>query len=150
VDKLLGLFLRRLKEVGFYDRSIIIVTSDHGYRGKWIGDMPLPIPEHLKTMDDKSPRISLIIKAHHIPPGVYDVDYQHVDFVPAVLDVLGISLSGKEFEGLPAFAEKRPRRQKEIIFPRGVYRYDPERKTWLLQGMKTTEEKLAGFGSPAD
>ena len=87
VDNLLGRFVSTLKSEGLYDESIFVVTTDHGLKG----DCPCPIP--------------MIIRAPGVAPEISDAEYSHLDFVPTMLDLLGLAPGPNEvLEGRSAFA----------------------------------------------
>lgn len=100
VDKLLGDLLSRLKETGLYDRSLIVVTSDHGAsfrpgltfrritRQTFMDILPVP----------------LFIKHPHQTAGVIsDRNVESIDVVPTMADILDIpvmwNVHGSSAEG---------------------------------------------------
>jgi hypothetical protein len=99
VDRLVGLVADRLKARGLYERTILIITSDHGARTQ--GTMSL----------ENMIRVPLIVRGPSIPPGRRDADYQHVDFAPTLLDLLGVPAEPGAFEGRSAFKEAREERE---------------------------------------
>jgi arylsulfatase A-like enzyme len=109
VDHLLGRFIEKLKKEGLYSDSVIIVTSDHGLkpfeefgRGE--------TPERME-MNSSRARVPLIIRAPHLKPGVSDIDYQHIDFKPTLLELMGIPADNSG-TGRSVFSGGRPFRQK--------------------------------------
>ena len=66
------------------------------------------------------------------------MDYQHIDFVPTVLDVLGIT-GYDDFSGISAFSPERPVRDK-VFYTKNVFRvdeaytYDEKTGVWRLTG----------------
>jgi hypothetical protein len=121
VDTLVGRFIDRLKNEGLYDRSVIVITSDHGLRCFW-GE--LEPPGYPAVLGGFTPRIPLLIHGPSVKPGRYDVDYQHIDFAPTLLNVLGCPFDPAEFEGVSAFARERPARPKVMLDRRGNRRYE--------------------------
>ncbi|HEX7899890.1 MAG TPA: sulfatase-like hydrolase/transferase [Planctomycetota bacterium] len=108
LDGILGAFTRRLKERGLYERSILIVTSDHGLRTDGAME-PAGYPD---VRGGLVPRIPLILRAPGLKPGVSDVEYQHIDFAPTVLDLLDVPYDPAAFEGRSALADNlRPRKK---------------------------------------
>jgi arylsulfatase A-like enzyme len=105
-EKLIEPLMRRLKEIGLYDRSTIILTSDHGeefydHRG-W---------EHGHTLYDELLKVPLIIKlpgskfAKKRIPSIVRL----IDVMPTILDELGIDGSGLNLDGkslMPVLREK--------------------------------------------
>ena len=143
-DSLLGKFIAKLKSEGIYEESVIVVTTDHG----------APVERFLvdgqrlqKEMDGSAARIPLLIHAPGLKPHISDVDYQHIDFKPTLLELLGIPADGEKMDGVSAFAANRPVRDKVFLVfestPRGatsfdvggVYLYDSDRKTWRLSAI---------------
>lgn len=114
VDTLLGEFISRLKSEGLYDRSLVIVTGDHGPRSLGLGkaysgfDTSREFPEKLSGI---IPKVSLIIYGPQIAAQVSGVDYQHIDLMPTVLDVLDLP-ARPWLPGVSAFAPERPVREK--------------------------------------
>ena len=87
VDNLLGRFIAMLKSEKLYDDSILVITTDHGLNS----GCPCSIP--------------LIIRAPGLSPNISDVSYSHVDFVPTLLDLLGVPVTPDDrLAGESAFA----------------------------------------------
>ncbi len=86
VDDQIGRLLARLKSTGVYDRSLILVTADHGD-----GFMEHGFISHSTTPYDELVRVPLIVKL----PGQRDAgrvvgeQVRLVDVVPTVLDLVG-------------------------------------------------------------
>ena len=86
-DAMLGLFLERLRTAGALDRTLIVVTGDHGES----------LGEHGETTHglfayDATLAVPLIMDAPTIGAGIVDEPAAHVDLVPTVLDLAGISV----------------------------------------------------------
>ena len=123
VDKLLGEFIDKLEREGLYEESTIIVTSDHGPR--------IITPNESVEPANVTPRVPLLIHAPSLKDHgiVMDVDYQHVDFGETLADVLGLPYP-RDGEGVSAFAERRPVRDKTFTI-RGVqFVYDQDDDAW--------------------
>lgn len=105
VSKWIGFVIRKMKDVGIYDESMIIFTSDHG----------ILLGEHNRTgklnitKTDKRGQWPLFEDVIHVPlvikmPGQQykgkEIDelVQPVDFVPTILDLAGIDTE-KPFPG---------------------------------------------------
>jgi arylsulfatase A-like enzyme/Flp pilus assembly protein TadD len=84
-DHHLGAFLQRLRERGALDRTLIIVTADHG---EGLGDHGEQT--HGLFAYDSTLRVPLIIHAPGLGHGVHDVLATHADIVPTVMDVVGL------------------------------------------------------------
>jgi sulfatase-like protein len=97
-DRLVGELIDRLRSSNLYDRSLIVVTADHGVsfragqprRGPVKGNMPdiANVPLLIKTPDQHSARVD-------------DAAVRAIDVLPTVAQLLGTSLPWK-VEGIPA------------------------------------------------
>lgn len=85
LDRQFGSFLDGLKNAGALDRSVIVVTSDHGacWTARCMGRL------NVEVVEPTLARVPMMIHAPSLPPRVVDYDYQHIDFLPTVLDVVG-------------------------------------------------------------
>ncbi len=119
-DRVLGRFLDLLKRKGLYDRSVILVTSDHGVR----------VWGNLYRYIDLIARVPVILRAPHLQSGMLDVDFQLIDVVPTLLDVLGYSYSPSDYDGISAFATDRRQRQKIMSFYLQKVVFDDQIKSW--------------------
>ena len=140
VDTLLGEFIAKLKGAGLYDRSLIIVTGDHGPRSLGLGhkfsgfDKSADFPDELNPI---IPRVPLIIHGPQIASQVSAVEYQHIDLLPTLLDILGLPRR-KNLPGVSAFASQRP--DRDIVFygipnesqpgEQVTYTYNAETNRW--------------------
>ncbi|NIQ77715.1 MAG: sulfatase-like hydrolase/transferase [Anaerolineae bacterium] len=122
-DRLVGDLVSKLKSEGIYDQSVIVITSDHGERPF------VPSPE--RPPDEFTPHVPLVIRAPGLNGDVSDVDYQHIDFAATLADILGLpSLSGNQ--GISAFSEERPQRDKVFSVDESTFIYSPEDDGWHL------------------
>lgn len=115
-DRLLGMLLHRLRETGLYDRSLLVVTADHGvsfqpggYRRaaneRNAADVGL-VPFFLKQPEQRKGE-------------VVDRSLQSIDVLPTMADTLGIRLPWRP-EGRSAFSmEGVGRREVTITRHRG-------------------------------
>ena len=123
VDVLVGRFISKLKSEGIYDESVIILTGDHGPRAHF--------PSSLSPPDEFLPHVPLVILAPGLNSRASDVDYQHIDFGPTLTDILGLPLP-KDAEGVSAFSEERPQRDKVIRVDHDVFVYSEEYDSWYF------------------
>lgn len=107
VDRSVGQILAKLEELGIRQDTLVVFTSDngmnmghHGIWGKGNGTFPL-------NMYDTSVKVPFILSfPGHIPQGVTDAHLlSHYDFLPTLLDYLGIppheaDLPGRSFKPL--------------------------------------------------
>jgi Sulfatase len=88
-DHLVGELIERLRQVGLYDKALIVVTADHG--GSFTPGQHVRIPA--KGTAHETAWVPLLIKApQQIKGRVDDRNWEHVDLVPTVADALGIHL----------------------------------------------------------
>ncbi len=87
VDGLVGKLIRQLKSIGMYDRSLIVVTADHGMSF-------IPGRNHRRPIDDNIQDIApipLFIKAPNQNNGFKDDRYiQTPDILPTIADMLNV------------------------------------------------------------
>lgn len=133
VDALLGRFLDRLRQQGLYDDATIVVTSDHGPR---VIDHFVASP--LSGISRQMPYVPLLIHSPRLSPGVSSIDYQHIDLLPTLLELLQIPDGGGR-NGVSAFSADRPQRQKRFTWADRAYVYQPETDLWA---------QVAGPSSP--
>jgi arylsulfatase A-like enzyme len=99
-DRWLGRFVETLRDKGLYDRTMLIVTSDHGEefadhsRGSWYN-------KHGHNMYEEMIHLPLVVKLPNGYAGGTRVAsvVQAVDVMPTILSVLGISPSKNEMQG---------------------------------------------------
>ena len=128
VDNIVGRLVRRLKEEGIYEEAFLVITSDHGVRsGGW--NEPPGYPDVISGL---SPNIPVLIDGPGGKPGRRDVDYQHIDFAPTLLDLLDVPYEAGSFEGVSAFSTDRPAREK-LFIATNRYVYDGETGRWHVQ-----------------
>ncbi|MEM3504280.1 MAG: sulfatase [Nitrososphaeria archaeon] len=90
VDKWVGVFLERIKELGLWENSMIILLSDHG----------CPIGEHgiIKKVRpwpyEELARIPLIIKYPGIKGKKINSFVETVDIMPTILNAFGVKYKG--------------------------------------------------------
>lgn len=93
-DNLIQGFFDRLKQLGLYDNSIIVVFGDHG---ESVGDdltrkaeqLDVRLVGHVKVYDELV-RVPLLIKAPGLKPGRISSQVQLIDLFPTILDFLNI------------------------------------------------------------
>ena len=143
VDRLLDRLVRRLKEVGLYDRSLVVITADHGVA--LLRDQPLR--GVTEATGPQLMSVPLLIKLPRQQRGVIsDRNVESIDVLPTMAGILGIRLPWTP-EGASALDPSLPERAvKEIATEPG----NPGR--WSCDGK--FEEKytaigqmLEGFGS---
>ena len=121
VDVLVGKLISKLEREGVYDDSVIVLTGDHGPRPFF------PSPE--RPPERSITNVPLVIRAPGINSHVSDVDYQHIDFGPTLTDILGLP-PPDDAEGVSAFSEERPQRDKLFNISAGTFIYSEEDDSW--------------------
>lgn len=111
VDGVVGQVIDRLKAEGIYDETLLVLTSDHGLRTFGMLE-PEGYPEVRSGLEA---RVPFFIRGPGVKPGVYAADYQHVDFTPTLLDVLGKAVDPGAFEGSTVFAPRGETREKAYV-----------------------------------
>jgi choline-sulfatase len=121
-DEIVGRLVRYLKTHQLYDRSTIVLLSDHG---EGLGDHGEQ--EHGLFLYDETIRVPLIIKQEsNIGAGRRVVDpVQHVDMVPTILDLVKApvpgNLHGRSLK--PLLEETGPVREQPI-YAEALYAYN--------------------------
>jgi arylsulfatase A-like enzyme len=134
--KLIGPLMERLKELGIYDSSLIILTSDHGEEfydhNGW---------EHGHTLYDELLKVPLIIK---LPESQFaktriSTIVRLIDVMPTILDEQGISVSGLDLDGKSLVPVLRG---KEVADRRFVaYKADNILDSHVPQKLSVNEER---------
>jgi arylsulfatase A-like enzyme len=95
-EVLIKALVERLKSLGLYNRTLLIVTSDHGEEffdhGGWA---------HTRTVYDEVIKVPLVV---HFPGGKHagrrvKSIVRSVDIVPTVLEELGVDFAPDDFDG---------------------------------------------------
>ena len=145
VDRVLGDVLARLKKTGLYDRSLVIVTADHGV--SFIpGDRRRGITE--TNIGDIAP-VPLLVKKPNQHAGV--IEDRHVrttDIVPTIADMLDAQLP-YEADGRSLFDPAEDRDEVEIHQRAGDPVSAPAAEVARLRDA-TLARKLAIFGSDSN
>ena len=118
VDRLLGKLLDRLRDVGLYERSLLVVTSDHGASFR-PGDL---FKEPTATNVAEIMSVPLIVKFPHQEVG--EINYQNVeavDVLPTIAEALGEQLPWPT-DGRPAQEEPLEVHSHKVIFFDGARR----------------------------
>jgi arylsulfatase A-like enzyme len=100
-DRYLGELLQLLRDGGLYERSLIIVTSDHGE--EFADPSRLLFDAHGHSVYEEMVRVPLIIKLpeqQHAGTRV-EVVVRNIDVMPTILHQLSISSQAKEMQGTP-------------------------------------------------
>jgi hypothetical protein len=136
VDRMIGQITRRLKEQGMYDNTLFVVTADHGMSftpGEFArrratpgnADQVLWVPLFIKQPGQEQGRVT-------------DQNWEHVDLVPTIADILGIRIPWK-VDGVSQAGDGQPRtRTEKWFFSKPGERQDfpgPENQAKALRGV---------------
>jgi hypothetical protein len=143
VDKLLGELIERLKAVGIYDRSLIIITTDHGVSFQNEGNRRFLSKNNYQ---DIMP-VPLLIKLPGQRRGmISDRNVETIDILPTIADVINIQIPWP-VDGRSVFERSLPERKEKIIFAEynvgEKFIFEP----YLENKYKTLNKMLAMFGS---
>ena len=112
VDTLIGRLLARLKEAELYDRSLIVVTADHGVSFR-SGDHRRRLTQ--TNYQDILP-VPLFIKApYQQEGGVNDRNVESIDILPTMADILGMDIPWP-IDGQSALDPSVVERQQKVIY----------------------------------
>src|SRR5829696_1090388 len=108
-DRMIGDLIQRLRAEGLYDRSLLVVTADHGIAFE-------PGQAARTTVDGTTAGpvlwVPLFIKRPgQRTPAVTDVNWEHVDLVPTIADIMGFQVPWK-MDGVSWADPSAPRRTR--------------------------------------
>jgi hypothetical protein len=110
-DKVLGTVIDRLKRQGVYDKALVVATSDHG-----AGFSPDARSRALPGNERTLMWVPLFIKAPHQTAGrVDDRNWEHVDLLPTLADMVGLTVPWA-VDGYSALGEPKRRRTDKWWF----------------------------------
>lgn len=138
VDAGIGEFFDKLKSLGLYDKSLIIITSDHG---ELFGEHGQFLHEHVYEGAARVPLLIRFPKGEHAGRRVRDM-VSLIDLAPTVLDVTGVR--GPAMDGqslLPVIRGEA--KSAPLVFIRRVQYAAARSKSWkLVRNLDTTAEEL--------
>jgi hypothetical protein len=142
-DRLLGLLLGRLHEVGIYDRAVVAVVADHGISFRLGHDRRLvrrenvqeiaPVPFFIKAPGQRRGRIS-------------DRPLQTIDVLPTIADMLATPIPWP-IDGRSALERRRRSRPREIIAKKFKSTYPVDTPSLESAKRAALARKLRLFGA---
>ncbi|MFA5141293.1 MAG: sulfatase [Elusimicrobiota bacterium] len=96
-DKQIAKFLDELKAMGLWDKTVVIITGDHG---ESLGEHG--IKGHMEGLYQASTHVPLIIRHPGLPElrgRRFSELIERVDLAPTLLDIAGAPYDGLEFQG---------------------------------------------------
>lgn len=141
-DRALGVVLDRLRETGIYDKSLVIVTSDHGcsYR---TGDLRrLPTSSNL----DDIAFVPLFVKLPNQTKGKIDDSFvRSVDILPTIARVLGVKVPWR-VDGKSLVGHRHPA-NGTVAVKSGSSWVSMSLRALRAKRLQTLRQKNATFGS---
>jgi len=114
VDRMIGMFLDRLKRLGVLANCLVIITSDHGEEFGEHGGF-----DHVSTLYDEVLHVPLIVLGPNVPAGRSDALASLADVFPSTLTWLG--LPRPECDGLSLLERREGRMVLAETGYRGEY-----------------------------
>jgi arylsulfatase A-like enzyme len=100
VDAQIGRLLEHLRRRGVWDRTVVVITGDHGQAFYEHG-----FSAHAGEIYNEVMRVPLIIRAPDRRRGIDDRLAQHADVAPSILEVLGLPIH-PSFQGRSLLTDK--------------------------------------------
>lgn len=127
VDEVIGDLLDHLEGEGLRDKTIVVVTSDHGKELVERG-----IIGHGVTLYEEMVRVPLIIAGPGVPNGVVHHPVMSIDLAPTILSLLGLPPDPR-MQGVDLFGGHLPRRTiwSEVVDPL-AHKYLLREAEWKL------------------
>ena len=88
-DAMVGRLLDQLQAAHALDRTLIVVTADHGESLGDHGEMTHGLFAYNSTL-----AVPLVLKGPAIAPGIVDAPVLHTDIAPTILDLIGLPIPG--------------------------------------------------------
>jgi Sulfatase len=145
VDRLVGRLLRRLKEQGLYDRTLIVVTADHGI--SWEAGVETRRSVNSANVQELAP-VPLFVKRPGRGRGAANDAYvRTVDVPSTIADVLGLRLGYRD-DGSSAFSRTAKRRRRVTMSLRDFSAsVGINGRRWEALRRRVVQRRLGDFGS---
>jgi arylsulfatase A-like enzyme len=124
LDRNIGRLTDKLKEMGVFDQTLIIFTSDNG--GLFRISQQKPLRAGKGSYYEGGIRVpAFFVWKDHIEAGInQDVPIVNMDFFPTLLDIIGAQLPGKQFDGIslaPLLLENEQPDERALFWHFPVY-----------------------------
>ncbi|GBD02941.1 Choline-sulfatase [bacterium HR19] len=122
-DDEVGKIINLLKELGIYDKTVVVITADHGeelFEHGWVGHAST---SRNSSLYEEILKIPLIIRVPGIERLDVDVLASQVDIMPTLLEILGVKKSDFDTDGvsLVSFDRKKNRVKVKDVGKRVVF-----------------------------
>ena len=125
-DRQLGVLLDDLRLSGRWERTVVVVTSDHGEEFEEHGGR-----RHARTLFEEVVRVPLVVRVPGLAPQRVDAPVSLVDVVPTVLELVGLPVDAAAVDGrsllLPALAGSPSPDRSRLMELRGQPRVHHQR-----------------------
>jgi Sulfatase len=145
VDRWLGKLFQRLKQVGIYDKSVIVVVADHGMSFTTGG----PARTLLKGNAEEIIFVPLFIKATYQKIGkTLDWNVETIDILPTVAELMNFKIPWK-VDGVSVANQPPPADRSRQICDRDcqtLYKFDSK----LFADGSALDRKISWFGTQSN
>jgi len=143
VDTLVGRLVARLRQLGIYDQTLLIVTADHG--ASYLEGMPRRIATERNLADIV--RVPLFIKQPGQKAGaVVDGVVESVDILPTIADIMGMRLPF-QVDGQTLAGQDAAVRVTRTFIDRSLKQVARREMTdWRPSSQVSLERRIARFG----
>jgi sulfatase-like protein len=145
VDRLIGALVRRLKDEGIYDRTLIVVTADHGI--SWQAPVDTRRSVSNSNVEELTPVPFFVKRPGQRRGEVNDAYVRTLDVASTIAAVLGRPLGYRD-DGRSAFARATARRRRVTLPVRDFSSIVsiPGRR-WEARRHRVVQRRLRDFGS---
>jgi len=153
-DTFFGPLTAHLKRLRLYEKTLVIVTADHGEELLEHGFIGHPSTSFKGNVYDEAVRIPLMMVGPGIPAGrIVDAQVRNVDILPTVLDLLDLPIPG-HLHGrslVPRIAGEATRPDTAFVETTpGGYQATQEMLKTRLRAVRTQRWKLIHTSGPGD
>lgn len=134
VDSLIGRVLDRLRDRGLAERTVVVLTSDHGEEFGEHGGT-----SHTFKLHRESLHVPLIVKVPGVPPARIDEIVELVDVLPSLCESMRLATSCTNFDGQSLWAARAGRRDSGFGFAGAFAETDLRNGKFFRQSILTPE-----------